>query len=308
MWFVTKQKGCTVTMRDIKYFISQALRSFFRNGLMTTAAVFTVVGCLFIVGIFTVLLFNVRYMSDRLQNQCEIQVFIEDGTDEGRVAQMQDEIKAVANVQSAELFSKKDTLEYVKTEMFEGKESALVGFEDDNPFRDSYKITLDDISQVAATVSALKQIPNVAEVKNEQETIDAVLSVSNITKNASLWIMLMLIIISVALISNTIKITVFNRRKEINIMKYIGATNRFIRMPFFFEGMTIGFVGALIAYGLISWAYVACINALVKNNLNFFELLPLKNMSLPMALIFLAMGIGIGALGSSISVRKHLHV
>lgn len=295
-------------MQNINYFFSQAMKNISRNGFMTIASLFTITSCLLILGIFTLLTLNVNYITKQVKDQCELQLFIDKDANSRRVKQIEAEIMTINNVKSAELFTKEDMLDYAREDMFEGKEDQLTGFEDDNPFSDSYKIRLHDISIADETAKKLEMLGDVEKVLNKQGVVDTIIVISNAIKKVSIIIMILLMLVSVVIISNTIKLTVFNRRKEINIMKYIGATDSFIRVPFIIEGVVIGFLGALISFGLVSWGYLMLVKFISGINFEMMELLPYTFVAFVVGGLFLIFGCIIGMVGSLLSMRKHLQV
>lgn len=293
----------------LRYSFTQARKNISRNGLMSLASFFTIASCLLILGLFTLLTLNVNFIADQIKDQCEIQFYVDKDSPAKRVEEIGREILAIENVKQADAFTKEDTLEYAKSEMFEGKEELAVGLDgDDNPFSDSYKITLNDLSLTADTVSRLEKIKDVDKVVNKQEVVDAVYSITNNIKKISILVMVLLLLIAIVIISNTIKITVFNRRKEINIMKYIGATDTFIRVPFIIEGILIGFIGAAVAFGLVSWGYIALYNMFENIDFEMFSLLNYPSVAMVVVVIFVFAGCFIGMIGSMISIRKYLKV
>lgn len=294
-------------LSKFNYSVGQARKNMVRNGLMSVASLFTISSCLLILGLFTVLTMNVNYISEQIQDQCEVQLFINKEVDEARVTEIGDEILAIPNVKEISLFSKEDTMEYAKANMFEGNEE-LADFEDDNPFRDSYKIILSDISRTGDTVRQLEQIKDVANVQNNQDVVNDVLSISGMIRRVGAVIMVLLLVVAVVIIANTIKLTVFNRRKEINIMKYIGATDRFIRVPFVLEGILIGLIGAVISFGLMSWGYITLLSLFESMQFNMFEFIAYLDIAPVFGGAFAVVGCLIGILGSAISIRKHLKV
>lgn len=292
-------------LSKFKYSFSQAKKNIFRNGLMTVASLFTITCCLLILGLFTVISLNANYITDTIKDQCEVQVYITDGTSEERVSAISDEILAVMNVKEISLFTKEDAFEYVINDMFGGNAELAEGLED--AFRDSYKVKLLDIEETADTVAALSEISDVAEVQNKQDVVNVVVQISNIVKKLSVLVMLLLLVVAVVIMANTIRLTVFNRRKEINIMKYIGATDRFIRVPFIMEGVLIGCIGAVIAFGFMSWGYVA-MSKYIVNTMRLFDLIAYGTIAPVFGILFILTGSLIGMIGSLISMRKYLNV
>lgn len=291
---------------NFRYYVSQAFRSVARNGLMSTTSIFTVLCCLFILGVFLLVSINVNYIADQVQGQCEIQAIIKDGTSAQQIGEIGQKIRQIDNVCEAVLVTKQDALAYMR-ELFDEDAQALDGIEEDNFFPDSYKITLKDLSQAQATIIAIKNIAGVKSVENKQEVMDNILNFTNAVKNVSLWIMLLLSVVSVFIIANTIKLAVFTRRREINVMKFVGATNWFIRWPFLIEGIIIGIAGGLLAFGLVSWGYIAALKSIAGFGM-MFELVSYFSLWHMLLGAFVGLGAIIGAVGSSLSIRKHLNV
>ena len=298
-----------MNLSKLKYFFKEAKKNVVRNGLMSVASLFTISCCLLILGVFAILSMNVNYITEQIKDQCEIQLYINTAATEERVAQIGEEVKQVENVKEISLFTKEETLQYAKNDMFNGNEGMLEGFDEDNPFSDSYKIVLNDIERTTETVEKLEKIMDVDKVVNKQDVVNTVVSFSGGIKRFTMVMMLILLLIAIVIISNTVKLTVFNRRKEINIMKYIGATDRFIRVPFILEGFIVGFSAAILAFLVVFWGYFAIVNY-VSNKLNFgvVELVSAGSVAPMIAVLFVVFGSLIGVVGSAISMRKHLQV
>lgn len=302
--------GVSIKMKlsKIRYSVSQAKKNMIRNGLMTVASLFTITSCLVILGLFTILTLNVNYISSQVKDQCEVQLFMQPDAGEERTQAIKSEIESIDNVKEAVLFTKEDMLDFAKKDMFEGKEELLTGFEgDENPFSDSYKITLVNIENTSETVAKLEALQGVEHVENKQDVVNTVVSVSDIVQKLSLAVMTLLLVIAIVIISNTVKLTVFNRRKEINIMKYIGATDRFIRVPFVMEGVLIGFLGAVVAFAIMSWGYIGGLKFVAAYGFNMFDLVSYMSIVPVISCLFVGVGCMIGIMGSVISMRKYLH-
>lgn len=295
-------------MSRTKYFFNQAKKNIIRNGLMSIASLFTIISSLVILGIFLIISLNVDTITEQIKDQCEIQVFLVGDTSADRVEQIGNEIRGIENIKACELYTKSQMLEEVKATMFEGREDLIESFgEEDNPFFDSYKIVLSDISTAAETAKRLGEIDGVESVQNKQDVVNAVINVSKNIQNASIVIMVLLLTVAIIIIANTVQLTVHNRRKEINIMKYIGATDRFIRIPFLFEGVIIGITGALIALGLMTGCYSILLRYM-EANFELFSLIGLKSVALWLGVVFVLVGGSIGMVGSMISMKKYLKV
>ena len=299
-----------LSLSKFKYSLSQAKKNVIRNGLMSAASLFTTTCCLLILGLFTIITINVNSITGQIKDQCEVQLYIDENATDERISQIGDEILALPNVKEISLYTKEEMYEYAMNDVFKGREDLAGSYtEEDNPFSDSYKITLNDIALASQTVSELEKIADVTHVENNQDVTNIVLSVSNSVQKLSIVIMIILLIVSIVIISNTVRLTVFNRRKEINIMKYIGATDRFIRTPFIIEGVMIGFFGAVISFGLISWAYIALYDTYANSSFgNVMDLVKYMNIAPVLGGLFVVCGCLIGIVGSSISMRKYLNV
>lgn len=293
----------------IKYAFSEAKKSIVRNGLMSFASLFTITCCLLILGVFAITAINVNSITEQIKDQCEVQVYIDNQAPDERVSAIGEEVKAVDNVKEITFVSKEEILEIAKNDVFEGREEMLVSFDEDNPFSDSYTIVLNDIKKTEETVEEFKKIPDVYRVINKQGVVNTVLSISDSVKGISIAVMIILFIIAIVIISNTVRLTVFNRRREINIMKYIGATDRFIRIPFILEGFIIGFSASIVSSIIVFLGYTALLNVLNGNvEFKMLEFVSLGEIALPITLLFVVFGSLIGVLGSGISMRKHLQV
>lgn len=306
---MTRSEGSITKMSRTKYFFNQAKKNIIRNGLMSVASLFTIICSLVILGIFLIISLNVGTITNQIKDQCEIQMFLFEDTSAERVEQIGNEVRAVENVKSAELYTKAQMLEEVKATMFEGREDLIESFgADDNPFSDSYKIVLTDISNASDTAEKLAGIDGVESVQNKQDIVNMVISVSKNVQHASVVIMVLLLTVAIIIIANTVQLTVHNRRKEINIMKYIGATDRFIRIPFLFEGVIIGIAGALISLLLMAGCYSLLIKYMEVNSFELFTLVNVKTVTVSLGVIFVLVGGSIGMLGSMISMKKYLNV
>ena len=295
-------------MFKLRYAFSEAKKNVLRNGLMSIASLFTIASCLVILGVFATISMNVNAFTSKIEDQCEVQLYVNMGTSEERVRQIGDEISKIDNVKEVSLFTKEEMLAYAKNDMFGEDTELMAGFEDDNPFSDSYKIVLENIKNTGETVAELEKIADVEKVVNKQDIVNMVLNLSKIIKRFSMGIMLVLLIIAIVIISNTVRLTVFNRRKEINIMKYIGATDRFIKGPFLLEGVIIGFFGAVLAFLVVFWGYFALLKYVNGLSIGAIELIGIWRISPIIAALFVFFGCIIGVLGSSISMRKYLNV
>ncbi len=293
-------------MRNAGYFISQAIKNIFRNTFMSLASVFTAASCRLILGVCAAIIINAGNIIEQIKSQCEIQLFINTSASPERTAAISDEILSISNVKSAVFFSREDMLEFAANDMFKGREYELSGFENDNPFSDSYKISLIDISKTDETLKSLEKIPDIDHIMNNQSVINNIISVSSSVKKTGIILMILLFSLSMVIIFNTVKLTVFNRRTEINIMKYIGASDNFIKAPFVIEGTIIGCTSALVSFGILSFVYIEIYN--LWDGYGSLTLIPFSDISLAAAAAFLVSGLFISTSGTTFAVKKHLNV
>jgi len=296
-----------MTIRAIRYYTKQATKNVFSNGWMSLASIFTVTASLLVFGIFFLLTINLNYIAVQFESDYEIILVVDETYSPEQTEALKEKIESVGFIDSVTFDSKESRLEKLKADMGESA-SLLDSYEEDNPLRDWYKITLSDLNQSENVVSQLRQIEGIVKVILNQDTINSLLSTTSYLTKISIAIMIALGIISIFIISNTIKLTVFSRGKEINIMKYVGATDWFIRWPFIIEGIIIGILGSAIALLIISFGYNGLTTFLSTMGLNFVTFKPILEIINYIIPIFVFVGVFLGGIGSLISVRKHLKV
>ncbi|MBQ4515193.1 MAG: permease-like cell division protein FtsX [Clostridia bacterium] len=292
-------------IRGFRYFMSEASKNVFSNGWMSLASIFTVLASLLVFGFFLVLTVNLNYIATQLEGDYEIILIVDETYNKDQVKELGEKIKAVENVKDLTLNTKESRLEEWKTEL--GAE-LLEGYEEDNPLRDWYMLTLEDLSQADATIESIEDFDGIAKIVRNQDTIDKLVTMTNYLGRVSIWVMIALALVSVFIISNTIKLTVFTRSKEINIMKFVGATDWFIRWPFIIEGIIIGLIGAIISFIVVAYGYQGILGLIGALDISFVKFKPFSSVVLPLIGAFIALGVVLGGLGSLISVRKHLKV
>ncbi|MBQ3181489.1 MAG: permease-like cell division protein FtsX [Clostridia bacterium] len=243
-------------IRGVRYFFSEAFKNIFSNGWMTIASIFTVVASLLVLGVFLTLSINVSNMAGNLEDSYQIVVFVDEKVSDDGVKIIGSQLKNTENVADAVLTTREERLLILRDKMGENA-SKLDRYKDDNPLRDMYQVTLNDLSKSEQTIDKIEKINGIAKIQRNEEAIDKLVKAANYIKTFSLWIIVALAIVSIFIISNTIKLTVYTRRKEINIMKFIGATDWFIRWPFIIEGLLIGFISSLVSCAVLSYMYGA---------------------------------------------------
>ena len=231
-------------------------------------------------------------------------MFVDENLSEEEYDAVNSKILKIPAVDKTEKYTKEQIFEEMRVKLKE-KANILEGLEHDNPFRNSYKITLSDLSQTKEVTKELEKIEGIANITDFQESATLIVRIVDTIKAASLWLMIILLIISAFIVSNSVKISVYARRREINIMKYVGATDWFIRWPFVIEGVIIGIYAAVLCFIIMWLAYLG-----ISSNVSIttFTLLPFGAVWGSLALSFIAVGVVIGSLGSIFSIRKHLKV
>jgi cell division transport system permease protein len=295
-------------IRSLFYFLGEALKSVVRHGWMSIASIAVVAMTLLILGCFIVLNFNVTNLAKDIKEQVQIVVRIKDNTDEQTREDLQKRLVLHPELEEVRFVSKSEAMERLKIKM--GDQAYLLeGYteEDINPLRDSYEINMkvpENISQVAKEIEGY---PGVGYVDYGEGIVEPLFQFTGIVRWIGMAFMVGLALTAIFLIAHTIRLTVFIRRREIQIMKYVGATNWFIRWPFIFEGLILGLVGAAVPVIIIQISYQAAVEW-IGENIYFVSLLPPEQIGSEVAHILIPLGIVLGTLGSTLSVRRFLNV
>ena len=291
------------------YTIKQGFINIFRNKWFSLASIATISACLFLFGLFYSILMNVQNIVKTAQEGVSVTVFFDEGISDDRIQQIGDEIQKRPEVSKINFISADEAWDSFKEEYLGEYADGFT----ENPLENSasYEIYLNDVSMQPALVSFLEGLDGIREVNRSEITAASLTGINALIAYASIGIIAILFAVSIFLISNTVTIGISVRKEEISFMKYIGATDFFVRSPFVIEGMLIGAIGALIPMGIIYSVYNEVIGYIIGKFSNLSKLLAF----LPVNEIFakllpgsLIMGIGIGFLGSIITVRKHLRV
>ena len=302
-----KRMGCTIlAFRNFKYYLKSAARSFTRNGIMTIASFITVTCALFLFGVFMIFTMNLNSIGKQIEEQCELQAYINTEADDEQQQRIYNEILNNPNVTAVELETKEQALNNFKKRL--GKNSGVLdGLEGQDFLRSSIKITLKDIHTTEETARQVEKIENVDEVKNRQDIVKKVIKFTGAVERGTTIAMIILLLIAVFIIKNTIKLSVFAREKEIHIMKFVGATDHFIRMPFVIEGVMIGMLSFMVSFLVIVFGYSAVIES-VNKAITMFNFIPLHECIGIIGISMALFGVIMGAVGSGLSIKKHLKV
>ena len=291
----------------LAYTVSQGFKQMNRNKAMTAASIFAITAMLLILGLFFILIVNVNMVAESIRDDYNtIEVFYLDKTSLDDIKKEQAEIAKWDNVEKVDFRSKEEAMEILKKRW--GDSGYLLDSLKNNPLPNSLVITIEDLEKADQVAEQARGLAGIEDIRYYKDTVDKLVKITNGMQIAALVIIAFLVIISIVVVSNTIKLTVLNRSEEISIMKYVGATNWFIRGPFLFEGIWIGALSAGIAAGIVAFAYWKLTDFLQGGLIQALSIpmVPVEFMSLNLLWIFLALGISIGAWGSIISMRKFL--
>ena len=288
------------------YLIGEGFSNVFKNKKSTGASLMIMCATMIIFGVFLILGENINHFVKDVEDSQGIQVFAKDEATDEQVKALGEQISKIEGVNKTQFKSKEDALNQMKENLGEENESLLEGYEgENNIFTASYVVTLTDLNLNQQVQDEIMKLDNVKKIASSNQTVSTLIDLSNGIKIVTGVILILLII------SNTIKLTVHARRKEISIMKYVGATNGFIRWPFIVEGMIIGIISSLISILLVGVAYNFIAEQMV--NASFMKIMGVSLVSFgdmfnSIIVVYMLLGIGIGALGSIISMRKYLKV
>lgn len=289
-----------------EYFVRETYKSIRRNGFMSFASISTVAVSLLVLGMFLTLFLNTDNLTRYLESQVQISVYMEDSASEAELADAQAKLEKMPGVVKVSRINKEEALARFRERLGE-RENLLNSLGADNPFPNSFEVQVDGAERIKALTPQIGQIPKVEIAKFGQEVVEHLFQLTKILRFGGILLVIFLAMATLFIISNTIRLTVFARRKEVVIMKYVGATDWFIRWPFLLEGMTLGFFGAVLAAAVLGSMYSALLER-IHATLAFLPLLPASPLLVYVDLFLLAAGTGIGALGSYISLRKFLRV
>lgn len=295
------------------YSVKQGFKNIFRNKMFSLASIATMAACIFMFGLFYIIITNFTSTVHSIEKGVSVTVFFDKGLSEGEIKSIGDQIAERAEVSRMEYVSAEDAWNSFKDVYFEGKEDLAQGFAGDNPLANSahYQIYLSDVSMQNSLVTYLKTIDGVREVKESAKVANTLTDFNHLVGYVSAGIILILLCVAVFLISNTVTVGISVRKEEIAIMKLIGATDYLVRAPFIVEGMFIGLIGATIPLLLLYFMYQKIIVYIadkfnfIGSMINFVPVHTVFKTLIPVAVI---LGVGIGFLGSRLTIRKHLKV
>ena len=293
-------------INNLGYLIKEGFVGIFRHGFMSFAAVCVTVACLLIVGSFSILVYNVNEMVEDLNKTNEVIAYIDENLELHEAQNVHTQINLLEIVEKADFVTREEALEKFVAD-YQGNE-AFSGI-DASDLRHRVVVVLKSNEDIKLAVEQIEKISGVAEVKADYELAQGFSTMQNVLHIASIAIISILLVVSLLIISNTVKLAMYDRKDEIAIMKMVGATNGFIRLPFVVEGFTLGMAGAAIAFGLEWLIYDGLVNKIqAMDTLRLFQFAPFSELLVPMIATFAAAGLFVGVLGSWASIRKFLDV
>ena len=293
-------------INNLGYLLKEGFKGIFLHGFMSFAAVCVTVACLLIIGSFSMLLYNVNIMVEDLNKTNEVMAYIDSTLSDAEARSIGTKINRISNVHNATFVSREEALKAFVKDHQEDEAFSGVRAED---LRHRFVVVLVDNSLMEQTDEELRAIPGVAKTAAAYELAEGFTTLQSVLQIASLAVNAVLLAVSLLIISNTVKLAMYDRKDEIAIMKMVGATNGFIRLPFVVEGFVLGMIGAGAAFGLLWLLYDALVERVgMVDSLNLFSFVPFSAMWLPMAATFGACGLFVGILGSWTSIRKFMDV
>ena len=293
-------------INNFGYLLKEGVKGIFTHGFMSFAAVCVTVACLLIVGSFSILTYNLNIMVEELNQTNEILAYVDSELSEAEAKSIGTKINMIDNVLQADFISREEALEKFISDHQEDEAFAGVEAKD---LRHRFRVILEDNARIEETDAALKALPGVVKTHAEYELAEGFSTLQDVVQLVSVAIISVLLVVSLLIISNTVKLAMYDRKDEIAIMKMVGATNGFIRLPFMVEGFTLGMLGSALAFGL-EWAmYDALVVEIASvDALQLFNFVPFQELLIPMIVTFAAAGLFVGIVGSWTSIRKFMDV
>lgn len=293
-------------IRTSEYFIQEVFRSLRRNNWMTFASISTVAVSLFVLGVFLILVLNMNRMANTLESQVQISVYLQDGINKSDREDMEKDIEHMQGIERV-VFVDRDTAKERLAERLGDQKYLLDALGDKNPLPDAFAVTVKQPDLVETAATAIEQMPGVESAKYGQDVVAHLFDITRLMRLFGVALMALLAGATIFIISNTIRLTVFARRKEIAIMKYVGATDWFIRWPFLLEGIVMGFVGGVLS-ALVLRSFYAAMASKIYSTLAFFPLMPQYPFMNYVSAAIIFSGMAVGAIGSTISLKRFLKV
>ena len=292
-------------MSRLFFLLGQGIKNIFTHGFMSFASVAVITACLFIMGCFSLITLNIDNMIAEMQSQNRVIAYVDEALSEDEARALESKVSKVANIETCEFVTREEAMASFESDydadLFENIDSSV--------FRHRYVLSLTDLSLMQETKADLEGIDGIADVRAHLDYAEKFVTLRNIVSIVSVILVVTLIVVSLFIMTNTIKLATFTRREEIAIMRMVGATNGFIRLPFVVEGLVLGALGGAVAYGLVALVYhLATQKLLAAMAFGFVVLVPFSTVALPLLGVFLGVGILVGVLGGVSAIRNYLKV
>lgn len=290
---------------SFRYLVKEGFRNVWANRLMSIASIAVLFSCLLLIGASVLFSVNAGSALNMVESQNVAMVFLKDDLSEEQIAQIGTKIKDTANISSCEFISKEEAFKRQLATMGEEEAAFFEGMEDMNVLPDAYQISVKDLSEYNTTISAVKAIDGVEEINGQSGLAETLSSVRRAVTIVGTALIAMMFLISLFIISNTIKITMYSRRLQISIMKAVGATDWFVRVPFVIEGMILGILSGLLTLGVLYYIYKALL-VYLNGTISGFQFVPFGSVAWYLLAAFILIGVIAGVFGSLISIGKYL--
>ncbi len=289
-----------------KYQLKEGIMNIFNHGFMSLASILITVACLILMGSAILIAVNVNNIIDTLENENEIVAYVNENYSTQEAQALEPELTRLKNVSGVTFVSREQAFEDFKGQY---SNSTLLNDLDSSILRDRYVIYLDDLSLMEDTLQDVLDVQGIVKASGHLEIAEGFVTLRNVVGAVSIILVAVLLVISLFIMSNTVKLTTFERREEIAIMKMVGATNSYIEWPFVVEGMLLGLVGSLTAY-IAQWGVYMLVGEQIVENagLSFLSLISFSDLAVPLLILFVVMGLGVGVIGSLMAIKKFLKV
>ncbi len=297
-----------MTASSLRYLFKEGFRNTWTNRMMSIASICVLMSCLVLIGCASMIFLNIESLLGRIEEENVVMVYIEDGTTDADITAMGETIKAIDNVKGIEFVAKETAWEEQLATMEEAQREFFTEISSDIPLPDAYKVTVDDLSYFDSTIDQIKQLDHIDTIRENKDLAKKLVTIRHGIEVIAIVIIAVLLAISVFIIQNTIKLTVYSRRLEISIMKSVGATNSFVRLPFVVEGMILGIISGVVSLGVVWAFYEFAINQFsdLLTSLGL-EALKFADYALPMLGAFVLIGIITGVGGALLSMGRYLN-
>lgn len=293
-----------IRMYNLVYFFKLAFKGMFKNGVMTLASIVILISCLLVMGCSWAISENLEYNLDKLDGYNKIVVFVKVNTEDYAVEEVGNRLRSLKGIVAVDFTSKDEVLDAYIEEYKEYRDIFDVYRGENNPLKDQYTVTYDSSASVPTLKYQIEQIENVASINAQVETAEAIDSLKSIVSLVCTWLMALLFVVSLFVIGNTLKLSIFARRDEIAIMRYVGGTGFFVSVPFYIEGLIIGAVSGGAGYGILYYLYKYFMVELL-GDYKIVSVIPFVQIAYPLLSLFMVVGVLAGFLGCAFSLRKY---